>query len=194
MCSPLGGLIPGAGPPGTIPGGGIMERPPPCGVLAAYEGGVDRKAVGRWEHHPAGGGAGWSRRCLASLAEMLRLFCQSGFEPALPSISERFSHSLCFRPRQGLSPRWTVVSEVCVAGVTIEHNHHVLQALGHSVTAHTASQCQPTPIFYPKFYLLHFVSVICLNISMKHFSFLEMEFLSQILYVFETFDTFVPKL
>lgn len=29
---------------------------------------------------------------------------------------------------------------------------------------------------------------------MKHFSFLEVEFLSQILYVFETFDTFVPKL
>ena len=76
------------------------------------------------------------------LAAVLWWFCQSGAEPARPSVSDSsLSHSLgasshcsvSFSESVGESRGWRVVGEVCIAVVTIILGRVVLQAAGHSV-------------------------------------------------------------
>ena len=100
MWPPMGGLIPGAGPTGIIPGGGGPSLASweglPCGAQAscqAEEGQGDWGEVGSW---PLQVEEQRTEREGSSLVEMQPLSCQSGSGPALPSISgNSLSHSLC---------------------------------------------------------------------------------------------------
>jgi hypothetical protein len=106
MWPSMGGLIPGAGPVGIIPGGGgpitgIMGGLPmwDAGIMPG-RGGLGRLGeVGSWPLQLEE-----QRMELEGsfLVEMQPLSCRSGFEPAPPSISGNspFTFSLCFRPLQ----------------------------------------------------------------------------------------------
>ena len=77
MYPPIGGLIPGAGPTGIIPGGGgpiigIMGGPP-YGVLASFQGKEDPGDWGEVESLPPQEGEQRTEWEVSFLAEMLRL-------------------------------------------------------------------------------------------------------------------------
>lgn len=87
MWPPIGGLTPGAGPTGIIPGGG--EAPTWGAGSIPGRGGPGRLGVSGIVAS-AGGGAE------NAVGGMVQLFRQAGSEPALPSTPESSrSHSLC---------------------------------------------------------------------------------------------------
>lgn len=97
---PIGGLVPGAGPTGILPG----ERGPIIGIIGGscirmLASNQDKKDPGDWgevESLPLQEEEQRMEWEASFLVEMPQLFSQSGFEPALLSVSDsRLSHSLC---------------------------------------------------------------------------------------------------
>lgn len=99
MCPSVSGLIPRTGPIDIIPGDGpiigIMEGPSMggVGIIPNEEDPGDWVELGSF---PLQEEEQRVEREASFLTEMQPLFCQSGFGPALTSISDgRLSHSLC---------------------------------------------------------------------------------------------------
>ena len=143
MCPPIGGLIPGAGPTGIIPGRGgpiigIMGGPP-YGVLASFQGEED---PGDWgEVLPRQEGEQRTEWEVSFLAEMLKC-CGCLVDEALSLLLHPFLvvvfHVLFGFPATAVSLAHgqRVMGEVCIAVVTIKLGHVVLQAVGHWVPHH----------------------------------------------------------